>query len=109
MMQLLRIPLQAPPPLAAEFPVSVQLFSVPPYAPPPKLFEEATLPEIVQLETTAVVSAQYTPPPLLFTTPLVIVKPDSMALLANDTQRPIFCPSMTVNCGPFTLRSPSCL
>src|SRR5215475_2973404 len=104
-MQLFRIPLQAPPPYAAVFPVSVQLFNVPPYAPPPKLFDEATLPEIVQLETIVIVSAQYTPPPLLLTSPLVKVKPERIALLANDTQRPIFWPSMTVNCGPLTLRN----
>src|SRR5256885_5442556 len=108
-MQLLRIPLHAPPPPAAEFPMSVQLFSVPPYAPPPKLLEEAMLPEIVQLETMLVVSSQKIPPPLLFMSPLVRVKPDRMALLANDTHRALFCPSINVNCGPLTLRKISCL
>src|SRR6266850_827909 len=77
--QFLNVPVYAPPPDSAEFFVNVQLFNVPPYTPPPKLLEEATLPEIVQLVTTAVDEPQYTPPPLLFTSPFVKVNPDRLA------------------------------
>ena len=84
-MQLFSVPQAAPPPSAAELPVSVQLFSVPEYAPPPD--ERAELPVSTQLVTTALAESHHTPPPLrsrcvspvLLRGPLVRVKPDNTA------------------------------
>ena len=63
--QLFSVPPYAPPPEenwpVAELPVKVQLFSVPPLAPPPK---PAELPTTTQLETTDLVGSRHTPPPL---------------------------------------------
>src|SRR5690242_5439937 len=82
----------------------VQLISVPPYEPPPRLLV-ATLPARMQLETTEVSVSQYTPAPLLLTNPLDKVNPNKAALLTSDTHRMVFRPSITVTCGPLTLRT----
>ena len=63
--------------------MSVQLFSVPPYAPPPPPPARVELPVSTQLDTTAPADSHNTPPPSLAATPLVSVKPTSAAPLVR--------------------------